>query len=89
MIADSSIRPSKLLRQARAGDADAVGRLLEWYLHYLKILASAQLDQKRLVGDGREQGKRRDNLAAAVSLAVFVPIVEPGIQLRLISPVEA
>lgn len=46
MIADSSIRPSKLIEQARNGDADAVGKLLELYLHYLKILASAQLDRK-------------------------------------------
>ena len=46
MIADSSVQPSKLLALARNGQADAVGRLLELYLHYLKILASSQLDQK-------------------------------------------
>ena len=46
MIADSSIRPSELIEQARAGDSAAVGRLLELYLNYLRILATSQLDQK-------------------------------------------
>jgi RNA polymerase sigma-70 factor (ECF subfamily) len=46
MIADSSIRPSELIEQARNGSSLAVGRLLELYLHYLKILATTQLDQK-------------------------------------------
>lgn len=46
MIADSSIHPAKLLAQARNGEPDAVGKLLEQYLHYLQILASVQLDQK-------------------------------------------
>lgn len=46
MIADSSIQPAKLLAQARDGEPDAVGKLLEQYLHYLQILASVQLDQK-------------------------------------------
>ena len=46
MIADSSIQPAKLLARARDGDSDAVGKLLEQYLHYLQILASVQLDQK-------------------------------------------
>ncbi len=46
MIADSSIQPAKLLARARAGEADAVGKLLEVYFHYLHILAAAQLDKK-------------------------------------------
>lgn len=46
MVADSSIRPSELIQQARNGEVDAVGRLLELYLQYLKILATTQLDQK-------------------------------------------
>jgi RNA polymerase sigma-70 factor (ECF subfamily) len=46
MIADSSLHPSELIEQARLGDSAAVGRLLELYLNYLKILATAQLDQK-------------------------------------------
>lgn len=46
MIADSSLQPAKLLARARGGESDAIGKLLEQYLHYLRILASAQLDQK-------------------------------------------
>lgn len=46
MIADSSLRPSELIQEARDGQPDAVGRLLGLYVDYLKILATTQLDQK-------------------------------------------
>jgi RNA polymerase sigma-70 factor (ECF subfamily) len=36
--------PEVLLRQARAGDAGALARLLELYRNYLRILARTQLD---------------------------------------------
>ena len=35
-----------LLTGARAGDRDALGRLLQWYANYLTILASTQLDRR-------------------------------------------
>lgn len=39
-------RFNALIEKARLGDGDAVGTLLEWYCHYLTILASTQLDQR-------------------------------------------
>lgn len=36
----------KLLHQARAGQASALGSLLQWYVKYLALLASTQLDQR-------------------------------------------
>lgn len=35
-----------LLDRARAGQNDALGQLLQWYLNYLTILATTQLDQR-------------------------------------------
>jgi RNA polymerase sigma-70 factor (ECF subfamily) len=35
-----------LLHQAKAGQANAVGSLLQWYVKYLSLLASTQLDQR-------------------------------------------
>jgi RNA polymerase sigma-70 factor (ECF subfamily) len=46
MLADRSVSPSELIRAARAGKSDAVGRLLSLYVNYLKILATTQLDPK-------------------------------------------
>lgn len=46
MLTDSSVSPSELIRDAKAGKPAAVGRLLELYLNYLKILATTQLDPK-------------------------------------------
>ncbi|MCS7471593.1 sigma-70 family RNA polymerase sigma factor [Stieleria sp. ICT_E10.1] len=36
----------KLLANARDGDRDALGQLLQWYANYLNILASTQLDRR-------------------------------------------
>ncbi|WP_390895569.1 sigma-70 family RNA polymerase sigma factor [Stieleria tagensis] len=36
----------KLLANARAGDRQSLGRLLQWYANYLTILASTQLDRR-------------------------------------------
>ncbi|MCM2368998.1 sigma-70 family RNA polymerase sigma factor [Aporhodopirellula aestuarii] len=36
----------QLLSAARAGDRDALGRLLQWYGNYLTILATTQLDRR-------------------------------------------
>jgi RNA polymerase sigma-70 factor (ECF subfamily) len=46
MVADSSVSPSELIRSAKAGKPDAIGRLLSLYVNYLKILATTQLDPK-------------------------------------------
>ncbi len=35
-----------LLHQAKAGEASALGSLLQWYVKYLALLASTQLDQR-------------------------------------------
>lgn len=35
-----------LLEQARAGDRDSLGQMLQWYANYLTILASTQLDRR-------------------------------------------
>ncbi|WZU48011.1 sigma-70 family RNA polymerase sigma factor [Stieleria varia] len=35
-----------MLSLARAGDRDALGRLLQWYGNYLTVLASTQLDRR-------------------------------------------
>ena len=43
---NSSLGPAELIRAAREGKHDAIGRLLSQYVNYLKILASTQLDQK-------------------------------------------
>ncbi|TWU19680.1 sigma-70 family RNA polymerase sigma factor [Allorhodopirellula heiligendammensis] len=37
---------ASLLAQARAGNRDALGELLQWYANYLTILASTQLDRR-------------------------------------------
>lgn len=44
--AASSAGLGRLLSQARAGDRDSLGRLLETYRNYLKLLAQAQLNQQ-------------------------------------------
>ena len=41
-----SIDPDQMLRQAREGDADTLGRLLEAYRHYLGLLARVQIGQR-------------------------------------------
>src|SRR5262245_23586622 len=38
--------PERLLTQARAGDADALGKLLELYRPYLMLLSQIQLDRR-------------------------------------------
>ncbi|QDT09482.1 sigma-70 family RNA polymerase sigma factor [Planctomycetes bacterium K23_9] len=35
-----------LLSRARSGDLDALGKLLQWYVNYLSILASSQMDRR-------------------------------------------
>jgi RNA polymerase sigma-70 factor, ECF subfamily len=35
-----------LLNQARGGDTESLGRLLQWYVNYLTILATTQLDRR-------------------------------------------
>lgn len=35
-----------LLNQARGGDTDSLGKLLQWYANYLTILATTQLDRR-------------------------------------------
>jgi RNA polymerase sigma-70 factor (ECF subfamily) len=42
----SSTNLAALLVQAKAGDSDSLGRLLETYQNYLKLLACTQLDAK-------------------------------------------
>ncbi len=42
----SSINLEHLLAEAKEGDSDALGRLLETYQNYLKLLARTQLDEK-------------------------------------------
>ena len=39
-------RPQDLLKAARRGDVHCVGRLLEIYRHYLRILATTQIDRR-------------------------------------------
>ncbi len=39
-------RPQDLLMAARRGDVDGLGRLLEVYRHYLRILATTQIDRR-------------------------------------------
>jgi RNA polymerase sigma-70 factor (ECF subfamily) len=58
MVADSSPQLSldgqsrvdrdftALLQRAKAGEASALGSLLQWYVKYLALLASTQLDQR-------------------------------------------
>lgn len=36
----------ELVASAKEGDKEAMGTLLQWYCHYLSILASTQLDQR-------------------------------------------
>jgi RNA polymerase sigma-70 factor (ECF subfamily) len=43
---DAESRSDDLLRQARAGDAEARGRLLEAYRNYLALLARAQIGRR-------------------------------------------
>ena len=38
--------PDELLGQARRGDADALGRLLDLYRRYLRLLARLQIDRR-------------------------------------------
>jgi RNA polymerase sigma-70 factor, ECF subfamily len=38
--------PQLLLTEARAGNADTLGRLLELYRHYLSLLARMQIGQR-------------------------------------------
>src|SRR5262245_46387411 len=38
--------PEQLLRQARAGDRDALGRLLELYRNYLGVLARVEIGRR-------------------------------------------
>lgn len=42
-MAASVQTPELLLEQARAGDSDALGQLLEQYRHYLRLLAQSQV----------------------------------------------
>jgi RNA polymerase sigma-70 factor (ECF subfamily) len=41
-----NLEPVQLLPQARAGDLSALGRLLELYRNYLKLLARLQIDRR-------------------------------------------
>jgi RNA polymerase sigma-70 factor (ECF subfamily) len=41
-----TVEPENLLRQARAGDAEALGQLLELYRRYLTLLARVQIGQR-------------------------------------------
>ena len=43
---DRDARLLRLLREARDGDREALGRLLQWYGNYLTILAQSQLDRR-------------------------------------------
>jgi RNA polymerase sigma-70 factor (ECF subfamily) len=43
---DATPRPQDLLMAARGGDVDGLGRLLEAYRHYLRILATTQIDRR-------------------------------------------
>jgi len=42
----TTLDPERLLRQARAGDGEALGRLLEEYRHYLTLLARLQIGRR-------------------------------------------
>ena len=46
MTLDAAETPATLLALARAGDADALGRLLERYRHYLGVLARVQIGRR-------------------------------------------
>jgi RNA polymerase sigma-70 factor (ECF subfamily) len=39
-------KPEQLLAMARAGSSDALGRLLEFYRRYLRLLAEIQIDER-------------------------------------------
>jgi RNA polymerase sigma-70 factor (ECF subfamily) len=45
VLPDSDLAPDRLLEQARAGDVEARGRLLELYRNYLFLLARSLLGQ--------------------------------------------
>src|SRR5213080_709075 len=42
----ANLKPDQLLPRARAGDVPAMGRLLELYRNYLKLLARLQIDRR-------------------------------------------
>jgi len=42
----NNLEPDVLLRHARTGDGSALGRLLELYRNYLKLLARLQIDRR-------------------------------------------
>jgi len=44
-MSESPVIPELLLTQARAGDAQALGRLLELYRNYLRVVARAMIGQ--------------------------------------------
>lgn len=46
MSRDARIEPEELLARARAGDGDALGRLLEMYRNYLGLLARVQIGRR-------------------------------------------
>jgi RNA polymerase sigma-70 factor (ECF subfamily) len=46
MQPEARSRPAQLLTEARTGNAECLGRLLEYYANYLKLLATTQIDDK-------------------------------------------
>ncbi len=47
MVSEAETSPSEdLLKAARAGDGECLGRLLQSYRNYLKLLASTQIDRR-------------------------------------------
>ena len=46
MVANDSVAPEQLLAQARAGEREALARLLELYRNYLVVLARVRIDPK-------------------------------------------
>lgn len=45
-LQSSSSSPEQLLRRAREGDSERMGRLLQLYRNYLRLLAEGELDRK-------------------------------------------
>ncbi len=46
MEPEARVRPEQLLTEARTGSDECLGRLLEYYANYLKLLATTQIDDK-------------------------------------------
>jgi RNA polymerase sigma-70 factor (ECF subfamily) len=45
-MTDTPLDPMELMRQARGGDGDALGRLLAMYRNYLALIARLQVDER-------------------------------------------